>query len=174
MNKAFNLVLKALPEYKSFWIKLPSLGISQVEHIMLYLDVTDFYWGVKFVLDGYHFFSLFYCRDTAKYHPLMKTNLVCHSLKYLTQKYLGQVLLSYFIVNDLEFSFLKIHLGLFIYLFIFYFMVYLKKLGHNTLFCTSRISIVLVMLSWYLQTCTIKLKLISLKEVLKSLYILVT
>lgn len=28
-------------------------------------------------------------RDTAKYPPLMKTNLVCHSLKYLTQKYLG-------------------------------------------------------------------------------------
>ncbi|XP_024933610.1 uncharacterized protein LOC107425975 isoform X2 [Ziziphus jujuba] len=28
-------------------------------------------------------------RDTAKYHPLMKTNLVSHSLKYLTQTYLG-------------------------------------------------------------------------------------
>ncbi|XP_057964189.1 RNA exonuclease 4-like isoform X2 [Malania oleifera] len=29
-------------------------------------------------------------RDTAKYHPLMKTNLVSHSLKYLTGTYLGQ------------------------------------------------------------------------------------
>ncbi|KAL3517543.1 hypothetical protein ACH5RR_020132 [Cinchona calisaya] len=28
-------------------------------------------------------------RDTAKYHPLMKTNLVSHSLKYLTKTYLG-------------------------------------------------------------------------------------
>ncbi|XP_043707946.1 uncharacterized protein LOC122657338 [Telopea speciosissima] len=28
-------------------------------------------------------------RDTAKYRPLMKTNLVSHSLKYLTQTYLG-------------------------------------------------------------------------------------
>ncbi|KAK9691736.1 hypothetical protein RND81_09G215800 [Saponaria officinalis] len=28
-------------------------------------------------------------RDTAKYYPLMKTNLVSHSLKYLTKKYLG-------------------------------------------------------------------------------------
>ncbi|XP_062022333.1 uncharacterized protein LOC133738753 [Rosa rugosa] len=28
-------------------------------------------------------------RDTAKYHPLMKTNLVSHSLKYLTRTYLG-------------------------------------------------------------------------------------
>ncbi|KAA8550900.1 hypothetical protein F0562_002584 [Nyssa sinensis] len=28
-------------------------------------------------------------RDSAKYHPLMKTNLVSHSLKYLTQSYLG-------------------------------------------------------------------------------------
>ncbi|CAN6586256.1 unnamed protein product [Malus baccata var. baccata] len=28
-------------------------------------------------------------RDTANYHPLMKTNLVSHSLKYLTQTYLG-------------------------------------------------------------------------------------
>ncbi|XP_056699476.1 RNA exonuclease 4 isoform X3 [Spinacia oleracea] len=28
-------------------------------------------------------------RDTAKYHPLMKTNLVSHSLKYLTKMYLG-------------------------------------------------------------------------------------
>ncbi|GAY40748.1 hypothetical protein CUMW_054340, partial [Citrus unshiu] len=30
-------------------------------------------------------------RDTAKYRPLMKTNLVSHSLKYLTRTYLGQV-----------------------------------------------------------------------------------
>ncbi|KAG5567612.1 hypothetical protein RHGRI_002975 [Rhododendron griersonianum] len=30
-------------------------------------------------------------RDTAKYRPFMKTNLVSHSLKYLTQTYLGQV-----------------------------------------------------------------------------------
>ncbi|KAJ0054029.1 hypothetical protein Pint_01136 [Pistacia integerrima] len=30
-------------------------------------------------------------RDTAKYCPLMKTNLVSHSLKYLTRTYLGQV-----------------------------------------------------------------------------------
>ncbi|KAM2557005.1 hypothetical protein TB2_014167 [Malus domestica] len=29
------------------------------------------------------------CRDTANYHLLMKTNLVSHSLKYLTQTYLG-------------------------------------------------------------------------------------
>ncbi|GLT71446.1 hypothetical protein SLA2020_434620 [Shorea laevis] len=28
-------------------------------------------------------------RDTAKYRPLMKTNLVSHSLKYLTRTYLG-------------------------------------------------------------------------------------
>lgn len=28
-------------------------------------------------------------RDTAKYHPLMKTNLVSYSLKYLTKTYLG-------------------------------------------------------------------------------------
>ncbi|XP_039013866.1 apoptosis-enhancing nuclease-like [Hibiscus syriacus] len=28
-------------------------------------------------------------RDTAKYHPLMKTNLVSHSLKHLTKTYLG-------------------------------------------------------------------------------------
>lgn len=28
-------------------------------------------------------------RDTAKYRPLMRTNLVSHSLKYLTRKYLG-------------------------------------------------------------------------------------
>ncbi|KAH9614419.1 hypothetical protein KSS87_015400 [Heliosperma pusillum] len=28
-------------------------------------------------------------RDTASYHPLMKTNLVSHSLKYLTKLYLG-------------------------------------------------------------------------------------
>eukprot|EP00268_Persea_americana_P034869 TRINITY_DN34468_c0_g2_i2.p1 TRINITY_DN34468_c0_g2~~TRINITY_DN34468_c0_g2_i2.p1 ORF type:complete len:241 (+),score=39.04 TRINITY_DN34468_c0_g2_i2:1185-1907(+) len=28
-------------------------------------------------------------RDTAKYQPLMKTNLISHSLKYLTQTYLG-------------------------------------------------------------------------------------
>ncbi|KAL2942589.1 RNA exonuclease 4 [Bienertia sinuspersici] len=28
-------------------------------------------------------------RDTAKYHPLMKTNMVSHSLKYLTKMYLG-------------------------------------------------------------------------------------
>ncbi|CAH2053306.1 unnamed protein product, partial [Thlaspi arvense] len=28
-------------------------------------------------------------RDTAKYEPLMKTNLVSHSLKYLTRSYLG-------------------------------------------------------------------------------------
>ncbi|XP_050945385.1 uncharacterized protein LOC103491238 isoform X2 [Cucumis melo] len=28
-------------------------------------------------------------RDTARYHPLMKTNLVSHSLKYLTRAYLG-------------------------------------------------------------------------------------
>ncbi|XP_071924075.1 RNA exonuclease 4-like isoform X3 [Coffea arabica] len=28
-------------------------------------------------------------RDTAKYHPLMKTNLVSHSLKYLTKTFLG-------------------------------------------------------------------------------------
>ncbi|XP_058083184.1 RNA exonuclease 4-like isoform X2 [Magnolia sinica] len=28
-------------------------------------------------------------RDTAKYRPLMKTNLISHSLKYLTQTYLG-------------------------------------------------------------------------------------
>ncbi|AES67875.1 putative exoribonuclease II transcription factor C2H2 family [Medicago truncatula] len=28
-------------------------------------------------------------RDTAKYRPLMKTNLVCYSLKYLTRTYLG-------------------------------------------------------------------------------------
>lgn len=28
-------------------------------------------------------------RDTANYHPLMKTNLVSHSLKYLTRTYLG-------------------------------------------------------------------------------------
>ncbi|CAM8927994.1 unnamed protein product [Rhodiola kirilowii] len=31
-------------------------------------------------------------RDTAKYHPLMKTNLVSHSLKYLTQTYLGHTI----------------------------------------------------------------------------------
>ncbi|XP_057550082.1 uncharacterized protein LOC130828244 isoform X2 [Amaranthus tricolor] len=30
-------------------------------------------------------------RDTAKYQPLMKTNLVSHSLKYLTKTYLGQI-----------------------------------------------------------------------------------
>ncbi|KMT13414.1 hypothetical protein BVRB_4g083690 isoform B [Beta vulgaris subsp. vulgaris] len=30
-----------------------------------------------------------FMRDTAKYHPLMKTNLVSHSLKYLTKMYLG-------------------------------------------------------------------------------------
>ncbi|CAL8998020.1 unnamed protein product, partial [Prunus brigantina] len=29
-------------------------------------------------------------RDTASYHPLMKTNLVSHPLKYLTRTYLGQ------------------------------------------------------------------------------------
>ncbi|KAL4013705.1 hypothetical protein IC575_025888 [Cucumis melo] len=28
-------------------------------------------------------------RDTARYHPLIKTNLVSHSLKYLTRAYLG-------------------------------------------------------------------------------------
>ncbi|CAA0828131.1 Exonuclease family protein [Striga hermonthica] len=32
-------------------------------------------------------------RDTAKYPPLMKTNLVSHSLKYLVKTYLGQVFL---------------------------------------------------------------------------------
>ncbi|CAK7348186.1 unnamed protein product [Dovyalis caffra] len=32
-------------------------------------------------------------RDTAKYRPLLKTNLVSHSLKYLTKTYLGQVAL---------------------------------------------------------------------------------
>ncbi|GAB2301576.1 hypothetical protein Dimus_035591 [Dionaea muscipula] len=31
-------------------------------------------------------------RDTAKYRPLMKTNLVSHSLKYLTETYLGYVI----------------------------------------------------------------------------------
>ncbi|GKU86650.1 hypothetical protein SLEP1_g1147 [Rubroshorea leprosula] len=33
-------------------------------------------------------------RDTAKYRPLMKTNLVSHSLKYLTKTYLGYVIQS--------------------------------------------------------------------------------
>ncbi|KAG8477693.1 hypothetical protein CXB51_027662 [Gossypium anomalum] len=32
----------------------------------------------------------FLLRDTAKYRPLMKTNLVSHSLKHLTKTYLGQ------------------------------------------------------------------------------------
>ncbi|CAI9107867.1 OLC1v1007338C1 [Oldenlandia corymbosa var. corymbosa] len=34
-------------------------------------------------------------RDTAKYQPLMKTNLVSYSLKYLTKTYLGQVTQPY-------------------------------------------------------------------------------
>jgi len=32
---------------------------------------------------------MLHLRDTAKYVPLMKTNLVSQSLKYLTKSYLG-------------------------------------------------------------------------------------
>ncbi|ONI36014.1 hypothetical protein PRUPE_1G564900 [Prunus persica] len=35
-------------------------------------------------------------RDTASYHPVMKTNLVSHPLKYLTRTYLGEYLVSGF------------------------------------------------------------------------------
>lgn len=44
-------------------------------------------------------------RDTAKYRPLMKTNLVSHSLKYLTRTYLGQVIFAFSIHPDYVFYF---------------------------------------------------------------------
>lgn len=113
---------------------------------------------------------IFKCRDTAKYHPLMKTNLVSHSLKYLTRTYLGQVLLlSYF----LSFVLLKI-------LSLLDFLSVLMYLDHYfwwasviTLIRTCQ-CMVLIMISCFLKIQMIKFNLISFKIQLKSLFILVT
>lgn len=51
----------------------------------------------------YSCFAFILCRDTATYRPLMKTNFVSHSLKYLTKTYLGQVTCS---LSCFSFSFI--------------------------------------------------------------------